>query len=314
MELHQLRYFRAVAQFGSFTRAAQHERVAQPSLSQQIRKLEDDLGARLFNRLRRKVTLTPFGERFQEHARRALAELEGARLEIEEIRGLRRGNVTLGAIPTVAPYLLGPLLRAFAAVYPQVRVTVTEDLTSSLLARLADGELDLALLGLPVPGADFIAEAVVEVHMLLALPKHHRLLRGRPRSLSFLEVAAEPFLLLKEGHCFRNDVVNFCKHERLSPNVVFEGGQFETLLAMVAAGFGITVLPHMGRARFRHAGVSLVEFAPPQPHRTIGMVRWRGNFLTPAAHALLAAAGRAFQDARSASRAQSSAGPLRTGV
>ncbi len=305
MELHQLRYFRAVAQFGSFTRAAEHERVAQPSLSQQIRKLEDDLGARLFNRLRRKVTLTPFGERFQEHARRALAELEGARLEIEEMQGLRRGRVTLGAIPTVAPYLLAPLLRTFAAVYPQVLVTVTEDLTNSLLARLAEGELDLALLSLPVPGADFIAEPVVEDHMLLALPKRHRLLRRRPRRLSFRDVADEPFLLLREGHCFRNDVLNLCKHERLSPNVVFEGGQFETLLAMVAAGFGITVLPEIGRARFRRAGVGLVEFAAPEPYRSIGIVRWRGNFLTPAARALREAAARAFPNGRFAVETQS---------
>ncbi|HLI30735.1 MAG TPA: LysR family transcriptional regulator [Terriglobia bacterium] len=306
MELHQLRYFRAVAQFGSFTRAAEHERVAQPSLSQQIRKLEDDLGARLFNRLRRKVTLTPFGERFQEHARRVLAELEDARLEIEEIQGLRRGRVTLGAIPTVAPYLLAPLLRSFAAVYPQVLVTVTEDLTNSLLARLAEGELDLALLSLPVPGGDFIAEPVVEDHMLLALPKRHRLLR-RPRRLSFRDVADEPFLLLREGHCFRNDVLNLCKNARLSPNVVFEGGQFETLLAMAAAGFGITVLPEMGRERFRRAGVGLVEFAAPEPHRSIGIVRWRGNFLTPAARALLESATHAFPNGRFASGTQSAA-------
>jgi len=259
------------------------------------------------NRLRRKVTLTPFGERFQEHARRALAELEGARLEIEEMQGLRRGRVTLGAIPTVAPYLLAPLLRTFAAVYPQVLVTVTEDLTNSLLARLAEGELDLALLSLPVPGADFIAEPVVEDHMLLALPKRHRLLRRRPRRLSFRDVADEPFLLLREGHCFRNDVLNLCKHERLSPNVVFEGGQFETLLAMVAAGFGITVLPEIGRARFRRAGVGLVEFAAPEPHRSIGIVRWRGNFLTPAARALREAAARAFPNGRFALGMQSAA-------
>ena len=314
MELHQLRYFRAVAQFGSFTRAAKHERVAQPSLSQQIRKLEDDLGARLFNRLRRKVTLTPFGERFQEHARRALAELECARLEIEEIQGLRRGRVTLGAIPTVAPYLLAPLVRAFTAVCPQVLVTVTEDLTNSLLARLAEGELDLALLSLPVPGADFIAVPAVEDHMLLALPSRHKLLRRRPRRVSFREVADEPFLLLREGHCFRNDVLDLCRHERLSPNVVFEGGQFETLLAMVAAGFGITVLPEMGRTRFRRAGVGLVELAPPAPHRTIGMVRWRGNFLTLGARALLEAATRAFPNGRFTLGTQSAAGPLRLRV
>src|SRR5487761_1890533 len=136
MELHQLRYFRAVARFRSFTRAAEHEHVAQPSLSQQIRKLEDELGARLFNRLGRRVTLTAFGERFLDHAARVLQELEGARQEIQYIQGLRRGCVSLGAIPTLAPFLLPRILKAFAASCPGITVKVQEDLTASLLARL----------------------------------------------------------------------------------------------------------------------------------------------------------------------------------
>jgi LysR family transcriptional regulator, hydrogen peroxide-inducible genes activator len=103
MEFHQLRYFLAVARLRSFTRAAQHEHVAQPSLSQQIRKLEDELGARLFNRPGRSITLTPFGQRFEQHARRVLDEIEGARHEMDEMLGLRRGSVNLGAIPTIAP-------------------------------------------------------------------------------------------------------------------------------------------------------------------------------------------------------------------
>lgn len=298
MEFHQLRYFRAVAQFGSFTRAAAHERVAQPSLSQQILKLEDELGAQLFNRLGRKVTLTPFGERFQDHASRVLSELEGARQEIEEIRGLRQGSVFLGAIPTVAPYLLPPLLRVFSAKCPRIQVTVTEDLTQSLLARLAGGELDVALLSLPVPGTEFVAEPVLRDRMLLAVPTRHPLWRRHRRQAAFREVADEPFLLLKDGHCFRNAILDLCKHSRLNPNVVFEGGQFETLLAMVAAGFGVTVLPEMGRQRFLRAGVGLLRFTPPEPERVIGIARWKGKFVTPGARALIEAAIQTFQGAR----------------
>ncbi|HUU13315.1 MAG TPA: LysR family transcriptional regulator [Terriglobia bacterium] len=129
MELHQLRYFMAVARFGSFTRAAEHEHVAQPSLSQQIRKLEDELGVRLFDRLGRRSKLTPLGVRFLEHARRVLAEVEGARQEVEELLGLRRGTVWVGAIPTVAPYLLPKTLAAFAKADPEIAVSVKEDLT-----------------------------------------------------------------------------------------------------------------------------------------------------------------------------------------
>lgn len=287
MELHQVRYFQAVAYCGSFTRAALREHVAQPSLSQQIRKLEDELGARLFNRLGRKVTLTPFGELFARHAQRILLELEGARHDIEAVKGLRRGSVTLGVIPTVAPYLLPLLLRAFRAAGPLITTTICEDLTASIMARLADGELDLALLSLPLPSAEFVAEATLSDRMLLALPARHRLLRPRQRRIGFDEVAEEPFLLLKDGHCFRDDVLNLCKRENLRLNIVFEGGQFDTLLALVAAGLGVTLLPEMGRVRFKHSGVRLVELKKPEPRRTIGLVRWRAKFLSPAASLLI---------------------------
>lgn len=287
MELHQVRYFQAVAHCSSFTRAAAREHVAQPSLSQQILKLEDELGARLFNRLGRKVTLTPFGELFAGHAQRILLELEGARHDIEDIKGLKRGGVSLGVIPTVAPYLLPALLGAFRSAGPLITTTIREDLTGSITARLAGGELDLALLSLPLPSSEFVAEAVLSDRMLLALPARHRLLRPHPRRIGFHEVVEEPFLLLKDGHCFRDDVLNLCKRAHMNLNIVFEGGQFDTLLALVAAGLGVTLLPEMGRARFRHSGVRLVELRKPEPHRTIGLVRWRAKFLSPAARLLI---------------------------
>lgn len=285
MELHQLRYFMAVARFCSFTRAAEHEHVAQPSLSQQIRKLEDELGARLFNRLSRCITLTPFGECFQPRARRVLAELDGARQEMDEMLGLRRGSMSVGAIPTLAPYLLPTLLAAFARDYPGITVNVREGLTAALLAQLAEGGLDLALLRLPVRGAEFVSEPLRKEGMLLAVPRRHRLYRRRRQPVALPELADERFLLLQDGHCFRDDVLEICKRCRLSPNVVFEGGQFDTLVAMVAAGAGVTLLPEMARRHYQHADVGLLEFLPPRPTRTIGLVRAKDKFVTPAARA-----------------------------
>lgn len=293
MELHQIRYFQAVAGCGSFTRAAAREHVAQPSLSQQILKLEDELGARLFNRLGRKVTLTAFGERFARHAQRVLIELEGARHDVEEIKGLKRGGVSLGVIPTAAPYLLPPLLRAFRAAGPSITVTIREDLTASILSLLAGGELDLALLSLPMPSSEFIAEAATPDRMLLAVPARHRLARRRG-GIRFEEASGEPFLLLRDGHCFRNDVLRLCKRQRMNPNIVFEGGQFDTLLALVASGLGVTLLPEMGKARFRRSGVKLLELADPAPFRTVGLVRWRAKFLSPAAKLLIDLAKKAI--------------------
>jgi LysR family transcriptional regulator, hydrogen peroxide-inducible genes activator len=253
MELHQVRYFMAICRHRSFTRAAEHERVAQPSLSQQIRKLEEELGARLFDRLGRKIRLTPFGERFQEHARRVLDEIEGARQEMQELLGLRRGSVCGGAIPTVAPYLLPGALKVFARRYPEIKLNVREDLTLSLMTQLAEGDLDLALLSLPIGRADMVSELLLTEEMVLAVPASSGKWRKWDRPISMREIDHEPVLLLRDGHCFRDEILEICRKIRVKPEVAFEGGQFDTLLAMVGVGFGVTLLPEMARLHYRRA-------------------------------------------------------------
>jgi len=289
MELHQLRYFQAVARFRSFTRAAEHERISQPSLSQQIHKLEDELGAQLFDRLGRRIRLTAFGERFQEHALRILNNLEDARRDVKAMLGLHTGEAFVGVIPTVAPYILPQALRRCFETFPAITIDVVEDLTQGLLKGLAEGDLDLALLSLPVESPELIAEPLLHERMLLAVPKSHPLWRKR-RRVTLDEVVHEPFLLLKDGHCFRDDVLEVCKRAQLNPHVVFEGGQFDTLMAMVSAGAGVTLLPEMASQRYQNnEDAGLLEFAPPQPARTIGIVRAKGKYLTPAAKVFIGA-------------------------
>src|SRR6267378_3595552 len=150
MELHQLRYFCAVAETGSFSRAAEQSHVSQPSLSQQILKLEDELGARLFDRLGRSVRLTELGKTFLPRARTVLRELEAAKGDVVEGKEFIGGPVTVGVIPTVAPYFLPPRLTTFARKFPQVRLTVVEEITPVLLDRLRSGTIDVALLALPI--------------------------------------------------------------------------------------------------------------------------------------------------------------------
>ena len=166
-------------------------------------------------------------------------------------------------------------------------MSVQEDLTNSLVRRLCEGEIDLALLSLPLEKPGLIAEPLLKDRMLLAVPRGHWLARRAKTRVSLREVAGEPFLLLKDGHCFRDDVLRICKDLRVHPQVAFEGGQFDTLVAMAAAGAGVTLLPEMARRRYRQAGVKLLEFLPPQPTRTIGVARLKNKFLTPAARALL---------------------------
>lgn len=174
-------------------------------------------------------------------------------------------------------------LRRCAEAFPDITIDIVEDLAHGLVKGLADGDLDLALLSLSVDAPELVSEPLLHEQMLLAVPKGHSFWRRR-RRVTLDEVSHEPFLLLKDGHCFRDDVLEVCKHAQLNPHVVFEGGQFDTLVAMVAGGAGVTLIPEMAGHRYRNQrDVCLIEFAPPQPSRTIGVVRAKGKYLTPAA-------------------------------
>jgi len=219
MQIHQLRYFCAVARTGSFTRAAEQEHLAQPSLSQQVRKLEDELGTRLFDRLGRSVRLTSFGETFLPRAEAILRQVEDAKHEIEEMAGVERGKVVVGSIPTVAPYFLPGCLASFSRKFPDIQVSVVEELTSELLERVQDGTLDLALLALPIPGGHFVCQELFRERLYLVVPESHRLSSHSMVHLN--QVERDPFLLLKDGHCFRENTLSACGRARLRPNVVF---------------------------------------------------------------------------------------------
>ncbi len=242
MEVHQLRYFCEVVRQGTFTRASEAQKVAQPSLSQQILKLEAELGGQLFDRMPRLAKLTVFGKAFLPRAQLILRELENAKTEILEMTGEEKGVVLLGVIPTIAPHLLPSVLKGFSPRHPLVHIQVVEEITSVLLARLHQGSIDMAIVALPVPGAEVSVTELFEERLLAALPENHP--RARQKSLRLAELKGDPFLILKEGHCFRDNVIAACRESRTRPSVAFESGQFSTILAMVAAGMGIC-----GRAR-----------------------------------------------------------------
>jgi LysR family transcriptional regulator, hydrogen peroxide-inducible genes activator len=274
MELHQIRYMCAVVETGSFTRAATREHVAQPSLSQQIIKLEDELGAKLFDRLGRKVRLTEFGQAFFPKAQTILRSVSAAKSEIQEMTRTPRGTLNIGSIPTIAPYLLPKVLPAFSRKFPHVEVSVAEDITSVLLQKLHEGTLDMAIVALPVEGPEYIVQEVMRERLYMVASNKNRLCRNR--SVCLKDVSAERFLLLKEGHCFRETAVAACKQANIAPNVVFESGHFGTILAMVAAGMGISIVPEM--AIERRNGCRFVPIQDDRAMRRIGVVRLRSHF------------------------------------
>jgi LysR family hydrogen peroxide-inducible transcriptional activator len=283
MELHQLRYFCAVAETGSFSRAAEQSHVAQPSLSQQIMKLEDELGARLFDRLGRSVRLTDLGKAFLPRARAVLRELEAAKGDVVERKDSITGSLSVGVIPTIAPYFLPEQLTAFTRQFPQAQLTVVEEITPVLLDRLRASMVDVAILGLPIRGHEFDAFPLLTERLFAALPKKHAL--GRRNSLSLKDLRKEPFLLLRDGHCFRDTAVAACDRARLHPQIVFESGQFSSILSMVGTGMGVSIVPEM--AIEKHPRCRYVRIADDEAIRTIGAVVLRGRSLTRLHHAFL---------------------------
>jgi LysR family transcriptional regulator, hydrogen peroxide-inducible genes activator len=284
MELHQLRYFCAVADTGSFSRAAEQSHISQPSLSQQILKLEGELGARLFDRLGRSVRLTDLGKTLLPRARAVLRELEAAKGEVIERKDFIGGSVTVGVIPTVAPYFLPPVLTSFAKEFPQARLTVVEEITPVLLERLRSGTIDVAILALPVRGHEFETFSLITEPLFAALSKKHAL--ARRRTISLRDLRKEPFLLLRDGHCFRDTVVGACNRARLNPQIIFESGQFSSLLSLVGTGMGVSIVPEM--AVKENLSCRYIRLADEEATRTIGAVVLRGRSLSRAHKGFLA--------------------------
>jgi len=276
MEIHQLRYFCAVAETSSFSRAAVQTHVSQPSLSQQILKLEDELGARLFDRLGRTVRLTELGKTFLPRARAVLRELEAAKGDVNERKDSIGGSICIGVIPTIAPYLLPPHLTFFTRQFPQARLAVVEEITPVLLERLRASSVDIAILALPIRGNEFETFPLFTERLFAALPKGHKL--ARHSSLSLKDLRAEPFLLLRDGHCFRDTAIAACGRARLNPQIIFESGQFSSILSMVGTGMGVSIIPEM--AIDKRQACRYVRIADSEATRTIGVVVLRGRSLT----------------------------------
>jgi LysR family hydrogen peroxide-inducible transcriptional activator len=285
MELHQLRYFCAIVETGSFSRAAQRTNVSQPSLSQQILKLEDELGTRLFDRLGRSVRLTEMGQVLLPRARAVLHELEAARSDVVERKASVSGSICIGVIPTIAPYFLPPILASFSRKRPQAHISVVEEITPLLLERLRAGSMDVAIVAVPlgIRGNEFQSFPLMSEKLYAVLPKQHAL--AKRRAISLVELQNEPFLLLRDGHCFRETAVAACKRARMNPQVIFESGQFSSILGLVSKGFGVSIVPAM--ALEKRPGCRFVPLADERATRTIGAVVLKGRSQTRISEAFL---------------------------
>ena len=242
MQLHQLVYFVAVADTRHFTRAAEQVRVAQPSLSQQIRALEHDLGAPLFHRIRGNVSLTEAGETLLPIARRILADTETARLAIRELDELDRGRVRLGAPPSLCTGLLPAMLAAFRRRYPGIRLELQESGSGDLRERLVEGALDLALLAGTRTAADagLTATPLLLEELVVISPADAPVAGDR---LGIEELADVPLVMFRRGYDVREATVNACRAAGFEPSFAIEGGEMDAVLELVRAGVGAAVVP-----------------------------------------------------------------------
>lgn len=270
MEMHQLRYMVALARAGNFSRAAEHCHVAQPSLSQQIRKLEDELGERLFDRRKRQVRLTPHGAAFLPRAVRILEEVEAARREAGDALDLKQGAVALGLLPTIAPYLLPPTMARFSAQYPGVALTVHEDTTDQLLTLVHACEIDFALVSDPIRDERLVVTELFAEELVLALPPRHAL--ARQRRLTAADLRGEKLIVMKTGHCLGDQVLGFCERREVKPHLSFRSAQLETIQELVYAGLGISLVPAMARRDGPRRSPVYRSLPAPRPERKIMLV------------------------------------------
>jgi LysR family transcriptional regulator, hydrogen peroxide-inducible genes activator len=283
MEFHQLRYVCAIAEKGSFSRAAEQCQVAQPSLSQQVLKLEEELGARLFDRLGRSIRLSEAGRAFLPYARLILEQTEMARSSTTDKNTGLTGSVAVGVIPTIAPYLMPEYTVAFAKKYPEGKLRIVEETTPVLIESLRDMSINLAILALPLRHNDLEIFPIRTEPLFAVLPKHHP--QANQETLALKDLRKENFVLLRDGHCFRDLSMTTCKRARVSPRIAFESGQFRSLLGMVAAGVGVSLVPEM--ARERNSGCRYVRLSDPRATRTIVAAVLRGRSLNPIQQAFL---------------------------
>ena len=279
MEIHQLRYFCKVADLGSFTRAAAACFVAQPSLSQQIIKLETELGSPLFERLARRVILTGAGQRLRPIATQILRLVDEARSQVDG--DSEAGRVSVASPPTVVPYFLTGVLRTFADVYPRAQVELVEDVTSTIIRKIHDCEVDLAVLPLPVDSVDFEVEPLFEEELFLLLPTGHHL-ASRSR-ITIDQIQDEPFILLNDAHCLTGNALGFCQQKRFQPIITSRVNQLATIQELVSLGQGISLIPAMARALDTDPRRVYRSLAGDRPMRTIGLVRLAGRKPSPLA-------------------------------
>src|SRR5580658_1061602 len=274
-DLRQLECFCAVARLGSFTKAAEEVGVAQSSLSEQIAKLEQGLASVLFERLARRIELTPAGEALLPRAQAMLQDAAALPHYMETVRAESGGVLRVGVIPSIMPYFLAPRLREFVEKFPGIDLHLREAQTAELIRQIEDGVLDIAILSIPVEGNNLVMRELFREPIHLAVPDFHIL--AKAEKVMLRRVSDERLLILKDGHCLRDETLTICDRARARFAAQFEADQFASIFELIRAGFGVSLVPET--ARRGAAGCRLIPIEPKAVRR-VGYVRLERRYVS----------------------------------
>src|SRR5687767_169195 len=270
MELHQLRYFVAVAETENFTRASERSHISQPSLSQQILKLEQEIGHKLFHRLGRKAVLTEAGVAFLERARRILFEVENAAKELGDHPNMGR-RITVGAVQTVMPYLMTPFIGQLRESHPNLLVDAQEDFRANLVRGVVEGDLDLAVVPLPVKEHRLSVESLLIEPLLLVVGRKHPI--ATRSEISIQDLADETFVSLGDSSTLATQIRVFFGDQKFQPRIGFRCAQVATLKQFISSGLGISLLPQLARLPDDRDALTYLKLTGSEPTRELVVIR-----------------------------------------
>jgi len=286
MDMEQLASFQCLAELKNFTHAAGRLCVSQSTLSRSIQRLEEELGQPLFDRKPRSVELTDVGFLFQKRAEQILLIVEDTKAEICDDG--QSGRIRVGAIPTIAPFFLPNFLRQFSDVFPRASLIVQEDTTDSLLKRCKQGELDVAILALPVPTRYVEIENLFEEELYLVMPVTHPL--AQKKQIRLADVEHYPFVLLDEAHCLSDNITSFCRQRSIAPVAVERTSQLVMVQELVSLGHGVSMIPEMAKKLDQNEQRMYRSIHGTKPTRTIAAVwnpyRFQSRLLREFRHSL----------------------------
>ncbi|KXJ39141.1 LysR family transcriptional regulator [Bacillus spizizenii] len=287
MELKQLEYFYAVCQELHFTRAAEKVGISQPSLSQQIRLLEHEIGTPLFDRIGKKTALTESGKLLLKYTRKIFYEVEQAKTSIDELNGLQRGTILVGTLLTVEDYFITPTLLNFHQKYPGVKISVFGLRTGDIHKQLIENKLDLGIVFLPMKGDELESISLSTEEMAFAVPKGHPLENQEMLDVEVLKTT--PSILLPQQYFIRKLIDEACKDLGFFPKPIFEITTMQSLINMVIKGVGVTILPKPYLEYLNHPNIRIIPILKSNLSREIGVVYRKDKYLSAATHAFISA-------------------------